>query len=144
LDPSRLNRAVGALLHEVMHKIEAKSNLRILTKEVYSSLIQPLKLDIGNYKWKYLLVESILKSIASTRSNTYFGRILWGNILEEDLIFEKDLPFNKVHFEYLIRVVALAIEPLTQEYVQNFKPLDKTFVEKVSLEWIGLLTKNQS
>lgn len=138
LDYSDLNRAIGALLHETLHKIQYKSDSKMLLREAYDSFIRPLEFDVKNYTWKYLLVESTLKSICSTRSNTYFGKILWSKVLPEDVIRDSDLPNNKTNFEYLARVVAARIEPVIEDYLDNSKPLDKFFAQKIAEEWIKI------
>lgn len=139
--PEIENRVINVLLHETMHLVEYQSSLTTsLLQKSYQSVIEPHAIKLAGYKWKHLLTETIISSIASMRLNNYFGRIIEKNpkAIADDVVNGFDLDRNKTNYEFLIRVLAGRIEELTAHYLREKKKIDKTFTDSVAHEWVQL------
>lgn len=132
-------RVIGILAHETIHKIEYASSLSpVLLKNSYKRIIKPKHIGIKGIKWKHLLTETVIASIASLRFNTYIGRILVGDSKrqESDKIVEFDFKKNREKYGFLIRVVASRIEELTAKYLNNNKTIDQNYCDAIASAWL--------
>ncbi|WP_298413625.1 hypothetical protein, partial [Hydrotalea sp.] len=110
-------------------------------KQAYENIIKPEDI-YTDWKWKYLMTEAVIHSIASKRYNTYFGRM----IMKDEKMIEGDILLNLNMEKYgkshgaLIRVVAGRIEPLTTRYLNEGKKIDQEYCDEVARTWVNLLT----
>jgi hypothetical protein len=125
-----INRVVGVISHEFTHFIKNKSGF--LDSLLKSSMLPSEKLD-GEYKWKYLITETILKAISSNRANTYIGSLL--DFSESERRQDENLshrnPLNSYSYEFLIRIAASHILQNTVSYLNNGKIINKDFIKLV-------------
>lgn len=143
VDFSNLNKTISTILHETIHLLmEYKSSrAESLLHNSYSTIIVPLAIQLKNYKWKHLFVESVISSIASSRLNSYFGRIIEKDekAIASDVVGDFNLEKQKTNYGFLIRVIAERIEPLTTSYLMANKVIDRTYADLVVNEWATLL-----
>ncbi|RJQ30071.1 hypothetical protein C4565_01035 [Candidatus Parcubacteria bacterium] len=139
-----LNSVIGTIIHELIHKFEYESAITdSLFKKSYKNIIEPNNINApSDYKWKYLLKESMLRAISSSRMNTYIGRLLTNDneIIQKDVvkfIFTKKESINP---EFLIRVVAQKIEQLTTEYLNKNMVIDEKYCDFISQVWVDLFS----
>ncbi len=135
-------RVLGLIAHEILHKIEYQSPIfSDALKQAYENIIKPEGI-YTDWKWKYLMTEAVIHSIASKRYNTYFGRM----IMKDEKMIEGDVLLNLNMEKYgkshgaLIRVVAGRIESLTAHYLDEGKKIDQEYCDEVARTWVNLLT----
>ncbi|MBI4993810.1 hypothetical protein HZC33_02540 [Candidatus Wolfebacteria bacterium] len=139
----KINRVVGVISHEFAHFINNKSGLiKLLLK---SSAFPSEKLDEG-YKWEYLIAETILKSISSSRANTYSGLFL--SFSEQEKRQDENLshqnPLKSYSYEFLIRIAANHILQNTIDYLDNNKMIDKNFIELTIKTLLNLIKEREN
>lgn len=123
-------RVIGVIIHEFAHLLNNKGKL--ITDLIKVAIIPPIKIE-GGYKWKYLITETILKSIVSHRANTYMGGLF--DFSEETKKLDEDLshkmPLKSYSYEFLIRIAANRILPETARYIDSKKVIDSAYMNRV-------------
>ncbi|MCP6720191.1 MAG: hypothetical protein KJI72_02640 [Patescibacteria group bacterium] len=136
---SQKHRVIGVIVHEFVHIINNRRKL--ITKFMENTSLPTLIIEPERgYRWKYLVTETILTSIASQRSNTFVGKFLDFSELEkrndeEGLKHKK--PLGAYSYEFFIRVAASRVLPETSRYLDAGKVIDTPYTEHV----IKILTK---
>lgn len=148
------NRIIGILMHEFAHLINNKNKVlerfsqksffwKIFIKNIFH--IKKIKLK-NNYRWKYLFTETVLKSIASHRSNNYLGELL--DFSKEERIKDKDLSHKKLlreySYEFIIRIAASQILDETKKYFENNQTVDQKYMNKIGNIWADILNELQN
>lgn len=125
----KISRIVGVLIHEATHLIEKRS-------QIITDILNEIDINIevkDGYSYKYLVSETILKSIVSHRANTYMGKFLdfsaEEKIVDEDLSYK--LPLREYGYGFLIRLAANRLLPETTSYIEAGKKLDRPYINKV-------------
>lgn len=135
-------RVLGLITHEILHKIEYQPpTLSELLKGAYEKVIKSTEIK-AQWKWKYLLTESVLHSVASKRYNTYFGRMVMKNEekIANDVLLSLDMEKYGDSHGALIRVVAGRIESLTTKYLNEGRIVDEAYCNEVAKNWVNLLS----
>ena len=136
-------RTINTLFHELIHKIAQKSeNFYSIINGSCEKIIAPSNIKLErDHKWKYLMEEALLKTIASRRFNNYLGRKLTKDelLIESDKVKTIDLENNKSNYGYLIRIIAGKVENKVAEYIENDKPFDEKISNYIAREWVSLL-----
>jgi hypothetical protein len=122
-----INRVIGVLIHEYIHFIKDESaRFTVLLRNVL-----PNEAPTGGYAWKYLISETILKSIASHRANTYLGALL--NFSAKERKIDTDIshknPLNAYSYEFLIRIAAVKLLPTTKKYLDSNREIDAGYMQ---------------
>ncbi len=141
---NKINRAIGTIIHESLHLVDNRTGLlKDLAKQAF---VQELKTQYetelkGGYKWKYLFTETILRSIASHRSNTYIGEFLEYDDatkkIDADLSHKK--PLIEIGYEFMIRIAASKMLEETKGYLSSGRIIDLAYIKKVAKTWTELL-----
>lgn len=149
-----INRIIGILAHEFAHLINNKNKVlerlsqksffwKIFIKNVFH--IKRIKLK-NNYRWKYLFMETVLKSIAGHRSNNYLGELL--DFSKEEKIKDKDFSHKKLlrecSYEFIIRIAANHIFDETKKYFENNQTVDQKYTNKIGDIWADILNELQN
>lgn len=142
-----IKRIINILAHETIHKIEYASPLSpILLKNSYKKIIKPKRIEIEGIKWKHLLTETIITSMASLRFNSYIDRILIDNPERGKPDKIKELNFrrirrNRKNYSFLIKIAASRIEELTTGYLDKNKIIDQNYCDAIASAWLALIKK---
>ncbi|MCX6788845.1 MAG: hypothetical protein NTZ36_03120 [Candidatus Jorgensenbacteria bacterium] len=135
-------RVLGLITHEILHKIDYQSTtLTNLLEKSYLKIIEPSGIKTL-WKWKHLLTESVLHSVASKRYNSYFGRMVVSDekkILSDTLLSVDMEKYGESHGA-LIRVIAGRIESMTASYLNKGKEIDEGYCNEVASSWAKLLS----
>lgn len=133
-------RVIGVIIHEFVHFLDNKGKL--ITDLIKVAVIPPIKIE-GGYKWKYLITETIFKSIVSHRANTYIGKLLdfdeKTKKLDEDLSHK--MPLKSYSYEFLIRIAASRILPETTCYINSKKVIDSEYINCIIKILVDLLNE---
>ncbi|MEK7520878.1 MAG: hypothetical protein AAB560_02250 [Patescibacteria group bacterium] len=123
----KISRAAGVLIHECAHLLNNEGGF--MNKLIEAADYPNIKVD-GGYKWKYLIGETVLKSVSSHRANTYIGKLLDFSDSErkndEDLSHK--LPLREYGYEFLIRIAASRLFPETIAYIEAGKVIDQMHI----------------
>lgn len=142
-----LNRVIGVLAHETIHHFGYSSNFEKGLKEAYEKIIKPTNLKVADNKWKNLLTETVISSMAGKRFANYFGKFLEVTDAQkaEDRIENPGLRVEQLNKNsgYLIRLAAQKILSKTAEYLEARKEIDSAYCAYVSMAWIGLLSRKK-
>lgn len=140
---AQLPRVLGVIAHEILHKIEYQSPISTnLLKNSYDEIIKPAGITT-EWKWKDLMTEAVITSVASKRFNNFFGRM----IVKDEKMIKSDV-VAKMNFEKygkisgsLIRVVAGRLESLTAKYLNEGRVIDQEYCDEVARQWVKLFTE---
>ncbi|MDP3729854.1 MAG: hypothetical protein Q8R26_03895 [bacterium] len=141
---NKINKAIGVIIHEFLHLVNNRNGLlKDLMKQAFMQELKTqydTKLKDG-YKWKYLFIETILRSIASGRSNTYIGEFLEYDDatkkIDADLSHKK--PLIEIGYAFMIRIAASKMLEETKSYLSLGKIIDLAYIKKVVEIWKWLL-----
>ncbi len=137
-----LNVYTHELTHLMFHRTQTPGEL---LGAAYRKVIEPKNFSIpGDAKWKYLLMESLLRSISSHRLDTYAGRMgargresaSASDAKETAALAVSEIRGNR---EALIKKVASRAEPIVSEYLDAGRPMDEDLCRRIALYWVDLL-----
>ncbi|KKU10889.1 MAG: hypothetical protein UX65_C0006G0018 [Parcubacteria group bacterium GW2011_GWB1_46_8] len=140
----KLATVVNTILHEACHKIDYQSSISDkLIKDAWERILSPLNIKLErDYKWKHLLKETVLYTMASGGvSHNYLERIAAERMGEIFKIEQKPLKENvkKDNYGELIALAASRIEPMVSQYLDTGKQMDSTLADAVAQVWGELL-----
>lgn len=137
-----LNVHTHELTHLMFHRTQTPKEL---VGVAYREVIEPKNFSIPpDTKWKYLLAESLLRSISSHRLDTYAGRVGARGREGASASDAKETPELAVseirgNREALIGKVAARAQPIVGEYLDAGTPMDGDLCRRIALYWVDLL-----
>lgn len=142
---NELDRAIGVLIHETMHlTIWDSKQMDYILQDSFRNIILPKKIKIGPWKWKNLIHESLIGSVASRRLNNYFGRVISGvnneKVIKDSVDIEKIFPDANDQFGLLARKLSFLVEEEISSYINKNRKFDKYLSDNIMQCWIDYLS----
>jgi hypothetical protein len=140
-DFDNMDRVIGVIVHETLHKyFDFSSAIKEKFFSAYKSIIKGKNIKLKDYKWKHILIETLLTSIASSRLNSCLAEALRveKQRREQDYISDFDFEKNKYNYGFLIRIVSSRLGKCVKDYFENGKQFDDEFAEIICLKWVEL------
>lgn len=143
VEKENINAIINVLVHETAHLFEHRSlKTEQLLKNSFARIIAPtpFKKRMAGPKWRHLLTETVITSIAGRNLKNYFSQ----KTFEDNRIVADDENITKEEESYSdkIRFAAQKLLPFTADYFENAKIMDQKYCDIVAKIWVDFYQTN--